>query len=112
MSVKTTLLRESRHRDFLLAQYRDPVTRKVFAAGDQITRCAACLLPFLKQSWEAIGGINCDQTASLALDDSEKQAPITNGPAIAANGSARPARLPLQLASGPISLREIPITLS
>lgn len=111
MTARTTVLREPRHREFLLEQRRDPVTHKVFAAGDRITRCGACLLPFLDQSWEAIGRTHCKQTASVALDESEKQPAATNGPGPAkpANGSAR---LPLQLSPIPISLREVPITLS
>lgn len=114
MNAKTTLLREPRHHSFLMAQRRDPVTHKVFAAGDRITRCASCLLPFLEQSWEAIGRMHCDQPASVALDKPDPQAPAANGsgPVKPVNGTARTARLPLQLASIPISLREVPITLS
>jgi len=109
MSVKTTLLREPQHREFLLAQRRDPVTHKVFAAGDRVTRCSACLLPFLEHSWEAIGQMHCDQTASVALDDTETEAPVSNKP-LGKSGPA--ARLPLQLAPIPVSLRKVPVTLN
>ena len=55
MSSRATVLRDSRHSEFLELQRRDPVTHEVFKAGDLVTRCARCLLPFLQQSWEAIG---------------------------------------------------------
>src|SRR5207253_4331049 len=68
MNNKITVLRSQRHREFLAAQRQDPITRKVFAAGDRIVLCAACLLPFLKESWDAMGGAHCGQSATIGLE--------------------------------------------
>jgi len=68
MSNKTTLLRIQRHREFLETQRQDPVTRKVFVAGDRITLCATCLLPFLEESWCAIGGTHCGQSVTTGVE--------------------------------------------
>jgi hypothetical protein len=119
MSSKATVLRESRHGEFLQAQRQDPVTHKVFAAGDRVTRCAKCLLPFLDSSWEAIGGMHCGQFASVALDNSEAPAPesepsetedepteTVSDPKV---GQPKGARLELKAIPNP--LREVPLTL-
>jgi hypothetical protein len=106
MSTKTTILRESRHSEFLQVQHQDPVTHKIFAAGDRVTRCAKCLLPFLDQSWEAIGRTHCGQLATVALDNSEAPDERTSEPEVARAKATR-----LELAPIPNPLREVPITL-
>jgi hypothetical protein len=113
MSTKITVLRESRHSEFLQAQHRDPVTHKVFAAGDRVTRCAKCLLPFLDHSWEAIGGTHCGQFASVALDNFEAPPPPQSEPdeKISEPEVARPGSTRLGLSPIPNPLREVPITL-
>jgi hypothetical protein len=67
MSYKVTVLRARRHREFLADQRQDPVTRRVFVAGDRVTLCATCLLTFLEESWEAAGGTHCGQSATTGL---------------------------------------------
>lgn len=67
MAYKVTVLRARCHSEFLAAQRQDPVTRRVFAAGDRVTLCAACLLPFLVESWDGVGGTHCEQTATVGL---------------------------------------------
>jgi len=67
-------LRTPRHGEFLGAQRKDPVTRKVFADGDRVTRCATCLLPFLEESWDGMGGAHCGQTATVGLEAFETAA--------------------------------------
>jgi hypothetical protein len=106
MSTKTTILRESRHSQFLQAQHQDPVTYKVFAAGDRVTRCAKCLLPFLDHSWDAIGRTHCGQLASIALDNFEAPDDRISEPEVARAKATR-----LELAPIPNPLREVPITL-
>src|SRR5689334_15994926 len=117
MSSKATVLRESRHREFLQAQRKDPVTHKVFAPGDRVTRCAKCLAPFLDSSWEAIGGTHCGQLASVALDNSEPPPPPTDAaeprqPLVAEAESAQTKPMRYELKSIPNPLREVPITLN
>lgn len=112
MSIKATVLRESRHGEFLQIQHRDPVTHKVFTAGDRVTRCASCLLPFLDHSWQAIGRTHCGQFASVALDNSEPSGMESNPAAVtpeAVKVRTRPARP--GLAPIPVNLRETPIAL-
>lgn len=75
MGFKTTVLRAQRHGEFLAAQRQDPVTRRVFRAGDRVTLCAACLLPFLEESWDGVGGTHCGQTATVGLDTFDTAAP-------------------------------------
>jgi hypothetical protein len=110
MTIRATVLRESRHREFLQAQSQDPVTHIVFAAGDRVTRCAICLLPFLEQSWEAIGGIHCGQFASVALDGYESP-PQEDGTTetVHTPTNSQPTAMRLELI--PIELYEVPITL-
>ena len=114
MSIKATVLRESRHAEFLQAQHRDPITHRVFTAGDRVTRCAGCLLPFLDQSWQAIDRTHCGQFASVALDSCEP--PVSESGPTAATPDAKeiqpkpkPGRL--ELAPIPIDLRAIPSVL-
>jgi hypothetical protein len=118
MSGKATVLRESRHGEFLQAQRKDPVTHKVFAPGDRVTRCTKCLLPFLDRSWEAIGGTHCGQFASVALDNSEPRPPENEPaeprepPAADPDGEpdqSKPMRYELMPIPNP--LREVPVTL-
>lgn len=111
MSIKATALRESRHREFLDAQHQDPVTHKVFAAGDRVTRCAKCLVPFLDESWDAIGRTHCGQFNSLALDNfepppAEAGLKETDADPEVARPNARLELRPIQ-----VPLQEVPITL-
>ncbi|HEX8068914.1 MAG TPA: hypothetical protein VF546_03115 [Pyrinomonadaceae bacterium] len=118
MSTKTTVLRPQRHREFLAAQRQDPVTRKVFVAGDSITLCAACLVPFLAESWQAVGGTHCGQSATTGPEafetavetpaaDDDGDAPAA-GPA---DGDAAPPAAGLRLKPIPVKLRAVPIKL-
>lgn len=121
MSNKITVLRPQRHREFLAAQRQDPITRKVFAAGDRIVLCAACLLPFLKESWDAMGGAHCGQSATTGPEAFETAVETTAAPdsansnaANTSNGSAdqtAAATTASELRPIPIKLREVPITL-
>jgi hypothetical protein len=74
MGRRITVLRARRHDEFLGAQHQDPVTRKILTAGDRVTLCAACLLPFLEESWDGMGGTHCGQTATVGLDAFETTA--------------------------------------
>jgi hypothetical protein len=123
MSNKITVLRTQRHGEFLAAQRQDPVTRKVFVAGDRITLCATCLLPFLKESWAAIGSAHCGQPATTGLEAFETavETPAgedgaNSGDAITGSGSAGQsvavATAPTtRLRPTPVKLRKVPITL-
>jgi hypothetical protein len=105
MSSRATVLRDSRHREFLESQRRDPVTHEVFTAGDRVTRCARCLLPFLQESWEAIGRTHCGQLDGIGLDDVE---PIA---ADEKQEDPRAEATPFELALITIQLDEVPLTL-
>jgi hypothetical protein len=121
MSNKITVLRPQRHREFLSAQRQDPVTRKVFIAGDRITLCATCLLPFLEESWAAIGGTHCGQPATAGLEafetavethagevsDDSDAADTDNG----STGQSIATTPATGLRPVPIKLRKVPITL-
>lgn len=120
MSMKATVLRESRHHEFLQSRRRDPVTHKLFIAGDRITRCATCLLPFLEQSWQAIGRTHCGQFAGIGLDDVEPPPVEESGPTEeakppeAATPPAEDAQANstrLELAPIPKTLREVPVNM-
>lgn len=112
MSTKATVLRESRHSEFLQAQRQDPVTHKVFAAGDRVTRCASCLLPFLDQSWDAIGRTHCGQFTSVPLDGAGAPQPETDPTEpVSEPAAARPKAACPELIPMPISLGEVPLTL-
>lgn len=128
MRQKTTVLRPQRDREFLDAQHRDPVTGVTFVAGDSITRCAACLLPFLQESWIGIGATHCGQFSSVGLEVTEAAVEAaTNGnemnsearnPGVesgsnlpAAKSSEKIARQTARLLPIPIKLHEIPIAL-
>lgn len=77
MGFKTTVLRTQRHGEFLTARHQDPVTRKVFTAGDRVTLCAACLKPFLEASWGGMGGTHCGQSVTIGLEAFETTPPPT-----------------------------------
>jgi hypothetical protein len=123
MSRKITLLRTQRHGEFLAAQRRDPVTRKVFADGDRVTLCAACLLPFLEESWAAVGATHCGQSATAGLETFEMAAetPAGEDGADSATDSAGKgntvrqgavaAALNVELMPLPVKLRKIPVKL-
>src|SRR5262245_28845534 len=85
MGRRITLLRTQRHGEFLGAQRKDPVTRKVFTAGDRVTLCATCLLPFLEESWDGMGGAHCGQTAAVGLEAFE---PAATTPADESSGNS------------------------
>ena len=88
MGCKVTVLRAQRHGEFLAAQRQDPVTRKVFKAGDRVTLCAACLLPFLEDSWCGVGGTHCEQSATVGLEAFESAAPADGDAADPGDGDA------------------------
>ena len=112
MSTKATVLRESRHRELLQARRQDPVTHEIFSAGDRVTRCASCLVPFLEQSWEAIGRTHCGQFASVPLDDCDPvSAESSSTPDAKECKGAKPKADRMELTPIPITLREVPITL-
>ena len=118
MSTKVTVLRESRHQEFLQSRRQDPVTHKVFTVGDRITRCATCLLPFLEKSWHAIGGSHCGQFAGIALDNVEP--PLSDArpteesdpkPTTETLEATQPKSPHLELAPIPSPLGQVPINL-
>ena len=115
MSMKATVLRESRHHEFLQTRRRDPVTHKVFIAGDRVTRCATCLMPFLEQSWQAIGRTHCGQFASVALEEVEPPPAESGPPEESEPKETAPAQQSdskrLELAPIPNALQEVPINL-
>lgn len=121
MSYKKTVLRSPRHDEFLAAQRRDPITRKLFIVGDTVALCASCLLPFLDESWQAIGGTHCGQSATARLEtfettetpDEDSAHPGTPDPddeSACESVNATPAA-DLDLRPIPVKLREIPIKL-
>ncbi len=117
MGCKVTVLRARRHGEFLAALRQDPVTRKVFKAGDRVTLCAACLLPFLEDSWCGMGGTHCEQSATVGLEAFEPTAPHDGGGGDSADASpggrldARAWDSPLRLRPVPCKLREVPVRL-
>jgi hypothetical protein len=120
MGRKISVLRAQRHDEFLGAQHQDPITRKVFTAGDRVTLCAACLLPFLEESWDGMGGSHCGQTATVGLEAFEMAATMPTDESNAAsdtnvgiNGrlSAEASDKALRLRPMPCKLREVPIKL-
>ncbi|MBV9926987.1 MAG: hypothetical protein JOZ96_18360 [Acidobacteria bacterium] len=121
MGCKVTVLRAQRHGEFLAAQRQDPVTRKVFKAGDRVTLCAACLLPFLEDSWCGAGGAHCEQPATVGLEAFETATPADKGVGDPGDGDAvgspeaRPdAEAPdsvLRLRPVPCKLQEVPVKL-
>lgn len=121
MGCKVTVLHAKRHGDFLAAQRRDPVTRKVFKVGDRVTLCAACLLPFLEESWCGVGGTHCAQSATVGLEAFETATPADGGVGNAAEGETdggaggRPdveaSDSALGLRPVPCKLREVPVRL-
>jgi hypothetical protein len=121
MGCQVTVLRAQRHGEFLAAQRQDPVTRKVFKAGDRITLCAACLLPFLEDSWSGMGGTHCEQSATVGLEAFETATPADGGAGNLADGDAdggtdgRPdaeaSDSVLRLRPVPCKLHEVPVRL-
>jgi hypothetical protein len=78
MLSRTTVLKTQRHLKFFAANHRDPVTGKVFAAGDRVTLCAACLSPFLEESWIGIGGSHCGQSSTVGIESRQAADAKTN----------------------------------
>jgi len=123
MGFKTTVLRTQRHGEFLAARRQDPVTRKVFKAGDKITLCAACLLPFLEESWSGMGGTHCGQSATVGLETFETTATTPADPSAGNSGSrntdvgaagvsdAAASDTALVLRPVPCKLHEVPVRL-
>ena len=123
MDSKITVLRAQRHGEFLAARRQDPVTRKVFAAGDRVTLCAACLLPFLEKSWDGVGGMHCGQSATVGLETLEATATTpadpgggdsgSGGTDVGADGRSEAAASDraLGLRPSPCKLHEVPIRL-
>ena len=123
MSRKITVLRTQHHGEFLGAQFQDPITRKVFIAGDRVTLCAACLLPFLEESWDGMGGTHCGQTATVGLEAFETAATMPTDESSGNSGvgatdveingrsSAEASDKALKLRPIPRKLREVPIKL-
>lgn len=123
MGRKITVLRAQRHGEFLGAQHHDPVTRKVFVAGDRVTLCATCLLPFLEESWDGAGGTHCGQTDAIGLETFEPAAATptdendgnsaVGGTDVGSNvrSSAGVSGSALRLRPMPFNLREVPIKL-
>lgn len=111
MATRTTVLRSTRHSDFLGAQHRDPVTGKTFTAGDKLTLCAACLSPFLEESWRGIGGTHCGQSSTTGFQeqpsDGHEQPRID--PKVDPNGNG--ANPTYRMKNGKDGLRPIPIEL-
>ena len=105
MKNRTTVLRASRHQDFLTGRHSDPVTRRVFVAGDRVTLCATCLVPFLEESWRAIGSTHCGQSSSVALDNFDSGVATHDGP-----NHEKTIKL-IELAPIPFELNEVPIEL-
>jgi len=119
MGCKVTVLRARLHGEFLAAQRQDPVTRKVFKTGDRVTLCAACLLPFLEDSWCGMGGTHCEQSATVGLEAFESAAPADGGGADSSDGvgvtdgrpDAEASDSVLRLRPVPCKLREVPVRL-
>jgi hypothetical protein len=113
MKNRTTVLRASRHQDFLAGQHHDPVTRGVFVAGDRVTLCATCLVLFLEESWRAIGGTHCGQLSSVALDNLDSAAATEDDPNPGKHEDRdvqKTIKL-IELAPIPFGLNEVPIEL-
>ena len=123
MGCKITVLRTQTHAEFIGARHQDPVTRQVFNAGDRVTLCAVCLLPFLEESWDGMGGTHCGQTATVWLETFE---PTGTTPTDASSGysdtgdtdvkingwsSDEAFDNALRLQPIPCQLREVPIKL-
>lgn len=123
MGFKTTVLRARLHGEFLAAQRHDPVTRRVFKAGDRVTLCAACLLPFLEESWRGMGDTHCGQPGTVGLETFEAAPaapadegvgdPGAGGADGRTGGGSDPAapEADLGLRPVPIKLHEVPIKL-
>ena len=113
MKNRATVLRASRHRDFLAGPHHDPVTHGVFVAGDRVTLCATCLVPFLEESWRAIGGTHCGQSSSVALDYLDSTAATQDDPNRGKheNRDVQKVIKLIELAPIPFELNEVPIKL-
>lgn len=122
MGTKLTVLQHKRHSEFLAAQRYDPITREVFKANDRVTLCAACLLPFLEESWGGMGGTHCGQSSTVGLETfgmvmmvpaSENRGPypINADSATGRWPEAEVSNTTLSLRPVPDKLHEVPIRL-
>jgi hypothetical protein len=119
MGNRSTVLKSQRDGEFLAEHRRDPVTGRVFTTGDRVTLCAACLLPFLEESWLGTGGTHCGQSSSVGIESRHTSAEAENEREIDADndtncesGGASDARTNNDLLPIPINLRQISIRLS
>lgn len=55
----------TRHAGFLAEQRRDPITRRVLVAGDEVVVCAGCGSAFAVDSWSFLGGEHDGQSETL-----------------------------------------------
>jgi len=119
MGCKVTVLRAQRHGEFLAARRQDPVTHQVFKASDRVTLCAACLLPFLEDSWGGMGGVHCGGSDTVGLEAFGPAAPADAGGDNPGDSNADPEDRPdlessdsvLRLRPVPVRLHEVPISL-
>lgn len=114
MGCKVAVLRAQCHGEFLAAQRQDPVTRKAFKAGDRITLCAACLLPFLEDSWCGIGGAHCGQSATVGLEAFETATPAdvdAGNSVVGDNGGSPEGRPDAEASDSVLRLRPVPCKL-
>lgn len=85
--------------------------------------CAACLLPFLEESWEAAGGTHCGQSATIGLKAFDEAAGTPEGESGVESGDAttgdggegRPGGATPEASTGlrlvPVKLLEVPVRL-
>lgn len=53
------------HQNFLAQNRKDPITGDAILEGDEVVFCASCKSVFLKDTWEYLGNIHCEQTGTL-----------------------------------------------
>ena len=110
MKNRVVVLRAGWHQDFIAGRHLDPVTRGVFVAGDRVTLCATCLVPFLEESWRAIGGTHCGQLSSVALDNLDSSVADPKGEKYT-DPDVQKTNKSIELAPIPFELNEVPIEL-
>lgn len=75
-----------------------------------MTLCAACFLPFLEESWEAVGGTHCGQPATTGLKVFDEAAETPEDESGGERGDADP-EASTGLRPVPVKLMEIPVRL-